>query len=145
MRQNVFVLKSFCIFSKDDSVLVYKGRDSFTGKEFYRFIGGKVEFGETSLEAVQREVLEETGRKLSGPTLVKTLENIFTYNGRLNHEVDFVYDGRLEGIDYGRGSEIECNDDGRVFTATWKTREELLKDARPLLPWNPFEALPLKA
>lgn len=66
---------------------------------FHRLIGGGVEFGETALEAVIREVHEELGATLVDPVLLGVLENIFESDGLPGHEVVFVHSGRLDPPD----------------------------------------------
>ncbi len=63
---------------------------------YHRLVGGGVEFGETSLEAVVREVREELGATLIDPALLGVLENHFELDGEPGHEVVFVYSGTLD-------------------------------------------------
>ena len=66
--------------------------------------GGRVKFGETSLEAIAREIMEETGETLSNPKLYAVIENFFNANNNF-HEYLFIYKGTVrqkdtyEGID----------------------------------------------
>lgn len=60
-----------------------------------RLIGGHIEPGETARDALDREVHEELGVAIAGAQLLDVLENIFRINGRLGHEVVFVYGGSL--------------------------------------------------
>jgi ADP-ribose pyrophosphatase YjhB (NUDIX family) len=66
---------------------------------YHRLVGGGVEFGETSHEAVVREVREELGATLIAPCLLGVLENHFELDGDPGHEVVFVYSGRLDPPD----------------------------------------------
>ncbi|WP_460164643.1 NUDIX domain-containing protein [Pseudomonas sp. S2_F03] len=56
-----------------------------------------MEFGETSAQAIVREVQEELGLAITDVRLLGTLENIFTYAGRPGHEIVQVYDARVCG------------------------------------------------
>lgn len=66
--------------------------------------GGRVKFGETSLEAITREIMEETGETLSNPKLYAVIENFFNATNNF-HEYLFIYKGTVrqkdtyEGID----------------------------------------------
>jgi len=62
---------------------------------FHRPLGGTVERGERSADAVVREIAEALGATLVEPELLGVLENIFTLEGETRHEVVFVYAGRL--------------------------------------------------
>ncbi|UED82197.1 NUDIX domain-containing protein [Lysinibacillus sp. CD3-6] len=59
MRAEQIITKAICLFRNDDLILVAEGFDEVKGEFYYRPIGGKIEFGETSAEAIQREVREE--------------------------------------------------------------------------------------
>ena len=62
---------------------------------FHRPLGGSVELGERSVDAVVREVREELGATLVEPEPLGVLENVFVIDGATGHEVVFVYGGRL--------------------------------------------------
>lgn len=69
----------------------------------YYTVGGRVKFGETSEEAVIREVMEETGLALPVDRLAFVQERFLELAGRKHHEIVFFYvmKGDLE-IDLGR-------------------------------------------
>jgi ADP-ribose pyrophosphatase YjhB (NUDIX family) len=80
---------------REDELLVYEGTDPETGELFYRLLGGGVEFGEHSREAVVREFEEELGVELADPELVGTFERVFEFAGGTGHEVWRVFEGRI--------------------------------------------------
>ena len=59
-------------------------------------LGGRVESGESSFEAAQREVQEEIGFKMEEAAFVAIIENFFGPADARVHEICFVY--RHEGI-----------------------------------------------
>ncbi len=69
--------------------------DDVKDEEFLRPLGGSVEFGETALEAVRREMREELHADISEPVQLGVLENIFTCRGEPGHEVVAVFDAQL--------------------------------------------------
>ena len=61
---------------------VLKASDPSDGRTFHRLLGGGVEPGERSEEAVVREIAEELRATLLEPRLLGVLENVFTYDGQ---------------------------------------------------------------
>src|SRR4029077_15138566 len=112
---------------------VLRGEDPGEGRVFHRLIGGSVELGERAVDAAVREVAEELRATLVAPRLLGGLENVFTYDGELGHEVVFVYAGRLAE---GGGVPPEggwYDDVGEPMWVEW----------RPLDPGPTEAALPL--
>lgn len=82
---------SLVVINHNNKTLVSPGYDEVKKTNFYRLLGGGVEFFETSLEALVREIREELGLELTEPKLISVTENIFTYNGEKAHEICFIY------------------------------------------------------
>ena len=61
----------------------------------YRLLGGTIEFGEKSWEALEREFMEELGEDIKIKSLFDVVENIFVWADRPGHEVTFVYEAEL--------------------------------------------------
>lgn len=90
---------------RGDELLVFEGEDPETGTPYYRLLGGGVEFGEHSREAVVREFGEELGVEFADPTPVGMFERVFTHDGETGHEVWRVYEGHVvEDWPYDRDS-----------------------------------------
>ncbi len=83
---------SIAIIKNNGRILVSPGYDKVKNERFFRLIGGGIEFGESSLEALKREMKEELDAELINYKLVATLENIFTFNGEPGHEICFIYE-----------------------------------------------------
>ncbi len=54
-------------------------------------MGGGVEFGEHSIDALQREFQEEIQAELTNIKYLACLENIFVFNGQTGHELIQLY------------------------------------------------------
>lgn len=80
---------------RGDELLVEEGADPETDDPFYRLLGGGVEFGEHSRDAVVREFAEELGVEFAVAAHVGTFEQVFPYDGETHHEVWRVYEGRI--------------------------------------------------
>ena len=63
---------------------------------YHRLIGGTVELGESHHDTIRREIDEELGATIRRLSFVTTVENIFTINGVIGHEVVFVHSGYLD-------------------------------------------------
>lgn len=115
---------------RGDELLVHEGDDPETGDPFYRLLGGGVEFGEHSREAVVREFREELDVEFIDPTLVGTFEQVFSYDGEPGHEVWRVYEGHIgEDWPYDRESFSFVDPDlGTEHLVRWIPIERLHED-----------------
>ncbi len=95
MKPNKIRVLAIAVFRHAGRILVSKGVDPKTGERFYRPLGGAVEFGERSDQALVREIREEIGQEIADIRLLGILENLFTYDGQLGHEIVFVFDARF--------------------------------------------------
>jgi ADP-ribose pyrophosphatase YjhB (NUDIX family) len=92
-------VKAFAVLlnSARDAHLVWRGSDETkVPAHFHRLLGGHVDFGEATIDAIRREILEETAAELAEPRLVGVLENRFVYQDVPGHEIVFVYAGQLD-------------------------------------------------
>lgn len=74
-----------------DRIFVSQGYDPVKQQTFYRAMGGGVNFGESSRDALQREFQEEIQVELTNIQYLGCLENLFTYNGQQGHEILQIY------------------------------------------------------
>ena len=116
---------ALCIFRNNDNILVFEGYDHAKQEIFYRPLGGGIEFGERSEDAVQRELKEEINVDITNLKYLGTLENIYTFNGGSYHEVVLVYDGTLiESGLYDQALILGKEANGDDIRALWKSLEE---------------------
>nr|WP_285289128.1 NUDIX domain-containing protein [Bacillus sp. ISL-41] len=111
---------AICLFKKGESILAAEGYDSVNKDYYYRPIGGGIEYGEKSVDALEREVQEEISAEIKNINYLGTIENIFTFNGELGHEVVIVYEAEFKdeafyNLDTFTGKE----DDGTIFSLKW--------------------------
>ncbi|MEH2335054.1 NUDIX hydrolase [Nostoc sp.] len=74
-----------------ERIFLSEGYDPVKQETFYRALGGGVEFGETSYDALQREFQEEIQADLTNINYLGCIENLFTFNGRQGHEIIQLY------------------------------------------------------
>lgn len=104
-------------------------------ESFYRPIGGGVEFGESSREAVVREFQEELGLSVTPVEFLGTLENRFEFSGEAGHEIVLVHEVAFEDGRVADRDRYEGTDEGGVtYGARWATVDELVASEAPLYP-----------
>lgn len=91
MRPNQIRCLALAIINKDGKTLVSPGYDEVKKSKFYRLIGGGIEFGESAITALRREIKEELGLEIENCQFLETKENIFEFNGDKGHEICFVF------------------------------------------------------
>lgn len=134
---------AICLFRHNGKILVSEERDPAKGETFYRPLGGGIEFGEHSTEALHRELKEEISADVKNLVYLGTLENIFTFNDEPGHEIVQVYDGVLKepGL-YEQavisGYEAEMNLSMKVI---WKSLDEFGPGKAILYPDGLLEML----
>jgi 8-oxo-dGTP pyrophosphatase MutT (NUDIX family) len=132
---------AICVFRREGRILVTEAHDPVKQQSFCRPLGGGIEFGETSAQAVAREVREEINAEVTNLRLVGTLENIFTYLGSPGHEIVQVYDGEfVEESLYGLTSIRGAESDGQEFQAVWRELQAFSAEL-PLVPQGLLQLL----
>ena len=112
---------AICVFRNKGKILVSKGYDEVKDQNFFRPLGGRIEFGEKGDQTVKRELYEELELEVSQLQYLGTLENIFTYNGQKGHEIILVYDGKFNDPEtYNLTELFGMEDDDEPIHAIWK-------------------------
>jgi ADP-ribose pyrophosphatase YjhB (NUDIX family) len=109
-------------------------RDPRNGGRYARTIGGGVEVGERTEQALRREIREELGAEIERPHLLGVLENIFTIEGRQQHEIVFVYDAQFADPSFADRHQMPVNEAACIAPATWVPLSEFGDDTLPLYP-----------
>lgn len=132
---------AICVFQHQDKILVFEEYDFVKEETFYRPLGGGIEFGETSEEAIRREMMEEMNVEVTNLKYLGTLENIFVFNGKTGHEIVQVYDGRLVNSGMYEQAEMSALEtDGNQMRVLWKRLDEFSPES-PLYPDGLLEML----
>lgn len=115
-------------------MLLAQYRDEVAQQDFYRPLGGGIEFGERATETIARELREEINADVCDLRYLFALENLFTLNGKPGHEIVLVFDGAFVNHALYEQSVLHGRDGNLKFDAVWKSLRELENDSRPLYP-----------
>jgi len=116
-------------------IFVSQGRDKSTDESFYRFLGGGIDFGETSEAALLREFQEEIQADLTGVEHLGCLDNIFTLNGKPKHELVQLFRARfVDEAFYQLGEKFDLVEGDRTTKAFWIKTADVLSGERRLVP-----------
>lgn len=86
-NQHINIIVRALIFEEDQLVLT-----EWKSKQWSFLIGGRIDFGESIMEALHREILEETEAYAEVEKLVYFSENVFTHDdGREFHEYGYYF------------------------------------------------------
>jgi ADP-ribose pyrophosphatase YjhB (NUDIX family) len=97
-------VKVFGVLRRGSQILLSFAIDPDTGGRYGRLLGGGIEPGERAADAVRREFQEEIGAELTNLRRLGVVENIFTWQGQLHHEVIFVF-----AADFADRALYECD------------------------------------
>lgn len=126
---------ALAVIIDNDRIFVAEGHDQQSGGTFYRPLGGGIKLGEPSQQTVAREIAEEIGAELRDLHYLGTLENIFSYNGQLGHEIVLLHRAAFaDPAWYGR-DKIAAYEDGDLnFIAVWKPLDDFRRGLAALYP-----------
>lgn len=113
------VLALGLIRDQNNRIFLSEGYDPVKKDKFYRAMGGGVEFGETSKEALQREFQEEIQAEITNIRYLTCLENIFTFQGKSGHEIIQLYECDFVHSKFYEQETIAFNEGERKKEALW--------------------------
>ena len=113
------VLALGLIRDQNNRIFLSEGYDPVKKDKFYRAMGGGVEFGETSTEALQREFQEEIQAEITNIRYLACLENIFTFQGKPGHEIIQLYECDFVHPKFYQQEKIAFNEGERKKEALW--------------------------
>ncbi|OGD32284.1 hypothetical protein A3C91_00820 [Candidatus Azambacteria bacterium RIFCSPHIGHO2_02_FULL_52_12] len=116
MKAKTIEIIARAVIVRDGALLLCKQKT----KKYYFLPGGHVEFGESSENALKREIKEELGASVSSLKLIGIVENRFGVGKGKRHEINFVYSARL-----GAANVKSVEDHIEFF---WKDIRSLVKE-----------------
>ncbi|NEQ41744.1 MAG: NUDIX domain-containing protein, partial [Okeania sp. SIO3I5] len=90
-KKNKIRVLALGLIRDGDRLFISQGYDSIKQETFYRVLGGGVNLGEYSRDALQREFKEEIEAELTNIKYLGCMENIFMFNGEERHELIQLY------------------------------------------------------
>lgn len=118
---------------RNNEVLVSEAIDGVKNTEFYRFLGGGVEFQEESEAALKREFLEEIEAEILSSKYLCKIEDMFEFEGQKKHEILLIYEIELPEEFYKK-DEMRQNENGAIGKALWVDKNEFLNGDKILYP-----------
>ncbi len=134
--------KAIALIKNGNKFLFTICKELSTGLTYYIPVGGGINFGECSIDAIKREFMEEAGLELINLELVDVSENIFSFNNVIEHEIVFAYKADLSDKKaYTQNLAGKLNDKGIQINLTWASLEEIQKSSIQLYPSSLNEIL----
>lgn len=127
------------VVRKGNKLLVSKGYDKSKNQEFYRCLGGGIEFLERSEDALKREIKEEIKIEIELGNFLGISENIFNYKGKDAHELILFYEAYINDKDYQQ--KYDLVDDDIETEAIWVDIDKFKNKELILYPVQIFNYL----
>lgn len=123
-----FHVRAVAVCIHNESVLIHQT----PGHAMWFFPGGRVHLGESSQDALVREMAEELNSRLEIHRLLATLEvTDHNFNGKIFHEISMYYEATLLDIEWQ--SSIFRGPEQHIPTDFWWCPFQRLNDT-PLIP-----------
>ncbi|QMV16508.1 NUDIX hydrolase [Vibrio spartinae] len=127
--------KVVCLFRHQHRILLTEGNDLIKDEKYVIPVGGGIEFGEKSTDAVRRETFEEIGAEIDNLRLLGICENMFTSSSAAGHEIVFVYEAEFKDKSFYQRENIPgIEADGEGVIVRWFDEDDILNGSLPFYP-----------
>lgn len=115
--------------------LFHKGYDKIKNENFYRPLGGGIEFSESGRIAVEREIMEELNQEVNVSEIIASFENIFIFDGRPGHEIIMLFSAEFRNEDVYQQQELDIYESGVLISkAVWRSVSEIKSEGAKIFP-----------
>ncbi|MFM6189782.1 MAG: NUDIX hydrolase [Planktothrix sp.] len=118
-KSNKIRVLALGLIQNGDRIFVSQGYDDVKKQTFYRALGGGVDFGEFSIDALKREFQEEIQAELTNISYLGCLENIFNFQGKSHHELIQLYRCDFIDVKFYQLEALEFVEKKRKKKALW--------------------------
>ncbi|MGB3510817.1 MAG: NUDIX hydrolase [Microcoleaceae cyanobacterium] len=122
-----------------DRIFISQGYDSVKEEIFYRVMGGGIDFGEYSRDALEREFQEEIQAELINIKYLGCIENIFVFNGEQRHELIQLYKCDFADQKFYQIEQLTFSEKERKKTALWVSIDRFKSGELKIVPENFLE------
>ncbi len=123
------------VFRSGSRILVGEGYDALKDEHFFRPLGGAIEFGESSPDALRREIREEIQAEITNIRYLGMFENIFIFEGLPGHEFILIFDAEFTNRRlYQKTLITGMEDDEMPVRAVWLDLAQPPEVHHPLYP-----------
>lgn len=119
MAKNKIRVIALGLIENNHRIFVSRGYDPQKQITFYRALGGGVDFGEHSRDALKREFMEELNAEITDIEYLDCLESIFVYNGKQEHEIIQLYKCKFADRQFYEQEQIQFQEGDRQKLALW--------------------------
>lgn len=134
------------IIIRDNYILLeeLEGKHSKGIGFYYRPIGGTIELGERSNEALMREFKEELGVEVYIRRYISCIENIFKIEENIGHEITQIYIVDFKDANLYQTDQFTVSEGNKITRAKWVSKNEILSGEKVLYPNGLTELLKIE-
>ncbi len=141
MHPNQIRVLALGLIRDGERTFISEGYDSVKQENFYRALGGGVDFGESSYDALKREFMEELQAELTNIKYLGCIENLFTFDGKVGHELIQLYQCDFVDSKFYQLEQIEFAEGEYKKTALWLDIEKCKSGELRIVPEQFLEYL----